>query len=38
MFNLDNGIKKTWVKDIPGNIAKANKNWEEIKHIKASEL
>jgi len=37
-FNLDNGIKKTWVKDIPGNIAKANKNWEEIKHIKASEL
>jgi len=37
-FNLDNGIKKTWVKDIPGNIAKANKNWKEIKHIKASEL
>ena len=37
-FNLDNGIKTMWVKDIPGNIKKANKNWKKIKHIPASEL
>jgi len=37
-FNLDNGIKKMWVKDIPGNIKKANKNWKEIKHVPAADL
>lgn len=37
-FNLDNGIKAMWVKDIPGNIVKADKNWKEIKHKAASSL
>lgn len=37
-FNLDNGIKKLWVKDIPGNIVKANENWKEIKNVPAGEL
>jgi hypothetical protein len=37
-FNLDNGIKKIWVKDIPGNIKKANKNWLEIKNVLAADL
>ncbi len=37
-FNLDNGIKAMWVKDIPGNIVKADKNWKEIKHKGASSL
>jgi hypothetical protein len=26
-LNLSKGIQDEWVKDIPGNIAKANKNW-----------
>ena len=29
-FNLDNSIKGLWVKDIPGNIKKANRNWTKI--------
>lgn len=37
-FNLDNGIKKMWVKDIPGNIKKANENWKEIRHVPAADL
>ncbi len=37
-FNLDNGIKATWVKDIPGNIKKANKNWKKIKNKPAASL
>jgi len=37
-LNLDNSIKSLWVKDIPGNILKANKNWKTIKDIPASEL
>jgi len=37
-FNLDNGIKTVWVKDIPGNIKKANKNWKEIETIPANQL
>lgn len=37
-FNLDNGIKKMWVKDIPGNIVKANVNWKEIKNVPAGDL
>jgi hypothetical protein len=37
-FNLDNGIKKIWVKDIAGNIKKANKNWLEIKNVLPADL
>ncbi len=37
-FNLDNGIKSTWVKDIPGNIKKADKHWKKIKNKPASSL
>ena len=37
-FNLDNSIKSLWVKDIPGNIKTANKNWKSIKNVAASEL
>lgn len=37
-FNLDNSIKAIWVKDIPGNIKKANKNWKDIKHVAANKL
>ncbi len=37
-FNLDNSIKAIWVKDIPGNIKKADKNWKKIKNVAASEL
>lgn len=37
-FNLDNSIKAIWVKDIPGNLKKADKNWKKIKNVSASEL
>jgi len=37
-LNLDNGIKSVWVKDIPGNIQKANKQWEKIKDVAAADL
>ncbi len=37
-FNLDNSIKSVWVKDIPGNIKKADKNWKKIKNVPASKL
>ena len=37
-LNLDNGIKSLWIKDIPGNIVKANKQWKKIKDVAASEL
>lgn len=37
-MNLDNGIKTLWVKDIPGNINKANKNWPDIKDVAAADL
>ena len=30
-LNLDNSIKALWVKDIPGNIAKADANWKRIR-------
>ena len=29
-LNLDNGIQEEWSKDIPGNIAKADKNWKSL--------
>ena len=37
-MNLDNGIKTLWVKDIAGNIKKADKNWIKIKDVAAADL
>ncbi len=37
-LNLDNSIKSIWVKDIPGNIKKADKKWPNIKNVAASKL
>ncbi|MCH9650670.1 MAG: hypothetical protein K0U98_20715 [Deltaproteobacteria bacterium] len=37
-FNLNPEIKKTWLEDVPGNIAKAKKNWPEIRDKAASSL
>lgn len=37
-LNLDNKIKGLWVKDIPGNIKKANSNWKQIRDLDPSEL
>ncbi|MGH1484786.1 MAG: YHS domain-containing (seleno)protein [Cellvibrionaceae bacterium] len=37
-FNLDNNVKSVWVKDIPGHIEGANKQWKKIKNISAAEL
>ena len=31
-LNLNEQIQKTWLKDVPGNIKKAEKFWTEIKH------
>ena len=33
-LNVNEDIKKTWEKDIPGNIKKARKNWVEIERSK----
>ncbi len=30
-LNYDKGVQKKWLSDIPGNIAKAEKNWPELK-------
>ena len=37
-LNLDNKIKGLFVKDIPGNIKKANSNWSRIRSIEAAAL
>lgn len=37
-MNLDNSIKTIWVKDIPGNIEKADENWLKIKDVSAADL
>ncbi len=37
-LNLSNKVKSIWVKDIPGNIAKANANWVNIKDKNPSDL
>jgi len=37
-FNLDRDIQKLWVKDIPGNIKKAEANWPQIKDKSPSDL
>jgi len=31
-LNLDNSIKTMWLEDVPGNIAKAEKNWPKIRN------
>ena len=31
-LNLNAEIQKTWLKDVPGNINKAEKSWTKIKH------
>ena len=36
--NLNQKVNTIWAKDIPGNIAKANKNWARIKDIEPSKL
>ncbi|MEQ9617696.1 MAG: YHS domain-containing (seleno)protein, partial [Deltaproteobacteria bacterium] len=37
-LNLDRNIQKMWFEDIPGNIAKADKNWEQIKDKSPDQL
>lgn len=37
-LNLDNSIKSLWVKDIPGNIRKADSNWKRISDVPWTEL
>ena len=37
-LNLDNGVKKIWIEDIPGNIAKADQNWSKIASVPAAQL
>lgn len=37
-LNLNEDIQKTWQKDIPGNIKKANRNWKRIASKTPQEL
>ena len=37
-LNLNAKVQKIWLKDVPGFIAKADKNWVDIKDVPASEL
>lgn len=37
-LNLDKGVQKVWLKDVPGNIEAANEEWPEIKATHASKL
>ena len=37
-LNLDNSIKSSWAKDIPGNIQSADEEWPSIKDTPAEEL
>ena len=37
-LNLDNKIKGLWVKDIPGHIKTADKNWKKIQHKNPADL
>lgn len=36
-LNYNRKVRSEWVKDIPGNIAKANKNWPGLAKAKANE-
>ena len=35
-LNLNKDVQKDWLKDIPGNIAKAEKNWPKVKDLPLS--
>ncbi|MEM7248587.1 MAG: YHS domain-containing (seleno)protein [Acidobacteriota bacterium] len=37
-FNLNPDIKTTWVKDIPGNVRKANREWKRIRVVPVAKL
>lgn len=37
-LNLDNNVASIWVRDIPGNIEKADTNWATIKDVPAGDL
>ena len=37
-LNLNQSVQNLWLKDIPGNIKEANKNWEVIKDKNPSEI
>ena len=37
-LNLNENIQKTWLKDIPGNIKKADRKWTKIAHKTPQEL
>lgn len=37
-LNLDNGVQQNWLKDVPGNIKKAEANWPGIKGKLPSEI
>lgn len=37
-LNLSRSVYDTWVKDIPGNVKKADANWEQIRDKAPSEL
>lgn len=37
-FNLNSDIQKLWVRDIPGNITKANGNWAKIRDVAPERL
>lgn len=37
-LNLNSDIQKTWEKDVPGNITKANSNWRRIRTKAPDEL
>jgi len=37
-LNLDNKIKGLWTKDVPGNIAKAERQWTKIENVPAAKL
>lgn len=37
-LNLNRKIQDTWLKDVPGNIGRAAKKWEQIKHSDPEKL
>lgn len=37
-LNLNKEIQQTWLKDIPGNISKANEAWKRIEHSDPEQL
>lgn len=36
--NKDETVHEFWIKDVPGNIVKADNNWPEIKNVPAADL